>query len=308
MSGVEGSVLVTALERIGRARARVENEIDLALAEVAREESTNRRAIEEGHRRLVALRALRREQEARKAGLVGDLAAEEAEAVRAGLEADTERFLERARLVAEAVAARDARIEEDLKAPELAAALAEYQNYQDVAPTLGTMPPSIRKSVMEKHERVMRRLDPLIRAANSGPPPVAAPAMGIGVVAAADPPEGSPEALVVVFPVPYAVYSDWRERPEDLASQLCYRLLAALFGLLTDIGAADAPVQYDAVRGNLAVQVWLGDHTVTADLREATFEHFSQVYEEAIELWAAGVEVYTVWVRPELLLGAEGDE
>lgn len=307
MSGVEGSVLVTALERIGRARARVENEIELALAEVAREESTNRRAIEEGHRRLVALRSLRREQEALKAGLVADVAAEEAAAVAAGLEADTRRFLERAAVMAEAVAARDARLEEDLKAPELAAALVEYQNYQDVEPTLSTMPPPIRKSLVEKHERVLRRLEPIIRAANAGPPPLAAPAMGVGVVAAMDPPEGPPEALVVVFPVPYAAYSDWRDRPEDLATSLCHRLLAALFRLLQEIGAADAPVQYDSVRGNLAVQVWLGDHPVPVDLREATFEHFSQVYEEAIELWAAGVEVYTVWVRPELLLGAEGD-
>lgn len=301
----EGSVLVETLASIGRRRARLEGEVEAAIQEVLREESVNRRAIEEGHRRLVALRALRREQEQRREAITAEVDEAELAALREGLGRDRERFLERVHLVQEAVAARDEQLEAELADPDLAASVAEYENYLQAEPTLATMPAAIRRSLQEKHERLSRKLAPTIRAANAAPPPLAAAPLGVGIVAAADPAEGPPEALVVVLPVPYAVFSDWKERPEDLATLLTYRVLAAVFRLLGVVGAADAPVQYDEVHGNLAIQVWLGDHAVEGDLRERTLDAIAGAYEEAAELWAAGVEIYTVWVRPELLTAEE---
>ena len=142
-----------------------------------------------------------------------------------------------------------------------------------------------------------------IRAANDAPPPLALAPLGVAVLAATEPADGVPEGLLVVLPVPHAVFTDWKSRREDLATQLTYRLIAAVFRVLGSVGAADAPVNYQEVYGNLAVSVWLGDHKVEADLREHILEAISTAYEEATELWAAGVEVYAVWVRAELLAG-----
>ncbi len=303
---VEASVLVSALQQIGRDRARLEDEVDAAIAEIVREEKVNRKAIEEGHRRLVALRVVRREHEDKRLQISETVARWEADAIREGLRRDRERFLARVALVDEAVRHRDAQLEAELLRPEVAVSVGEYENYLLAEPSLGSMPAAIRRSVVEKHQRLLRKLDPYIRAANVGPPPLATASLGLGLVAAADPSEGPPEALVVVLPVPYEVYSDWRDRPEDLATQLTYRVLGAVFRLLDALGASDAPVHYDEVHGNLAIQVWLGDHVVEGELRERTLELIEGAYEEAAELWAASVEIYTVWVRPELLAGEEG--
>jgi hypothetical protein len=295
------SALVAVLDDVTRMRGELEVDLDTALVEIGREEASCRRTIEEGHRRLAALRELRREYEDRVEGLTAEMLHREWEAVRQGLVADRERLQARAAMVAEAVASLEASMNAELAEPELAAALREYIKFREAEASLGAMPADYRAAILAQHRRVQRRLEPSIAAANAGPAPLSVAPAGIGILASADPAEGRPEALVLVLPLPSAVYADWISRKEDLCSQLAYRMVAAVFRLLARIDAADAPVRYLDVHGCLGVQVWLGDHEVEGDMREGLLERLAAAAEEAVDLWGAGVEVYCVWVRPELL-------
>lgn len=294
--------LVEALESAARERARQELDLDAALSEVAREEVQNRKAIDEAYRRLTALRLLRQEFEERKQQLGTEASRTEWMAVRAGLLADRARFLRRVELVSAATKERDQRLKDELSRPELGTALAEYERYHtEVEPSLQTLPPAYRRAALESHERNRRRLDPFITAASSPPDRLNLPLEAIGVIACASPANGRPEALVIVMPLPFELCREWATREEDLAATFAYRVVAAVFRLLREIGAEDAPVEYFEVHECLALQVWLGDHTVSADLREHTLDYIGRAYEDGPELRAAAVELYGVWLRPELL-------
>lgn len=206
------SALVSVLEDVTRERGQIEGDLGAALVDIGREEAASRRSVEEGHRRLAALRALRREYEERLGGLSSEMLHREWEAVRDGLTTDRDRFLYRAGLVADAIASREASMNEELAEPELSAAVKEYLKFREAEASLGAMPPDYRDAILAQHRRVLRRLEPYIAAANAGPPPLAVPPVGIGVIASADPAEGRPEALVLVLPVPFAVYADWTDR------------------------------------------------------------------------------------------------
>lgn len=295
------SALVSVLEDVTRERGQIEGELGEALRDIGREEAASRRSVEEGHRRLAALRAVRREYEDRLGGLSAEMLHREWEAVRDGLTTDRDRFVSRAALVADAIASREAAMNAELAEPELASAVDEYLKFREAESSLAAMPPDYRDAILAQHRRVLRRLEPYIAAANAGPPPLAVAPLGVGVIASADPADGRAEALVLVLPVPYGVYADWTAAPEDLTSQLAYRMIGAVFRMLHLLDAADAPVRYLDVHGCLGIQVWLGDHEVEGDLREIALEQVAAAADEATELWAAGVEVYTVWLQPELL-------
>ena len=294
--------LVEALEHAARERARLESEIESALGDLAKEELSNRKAIDEAYRRITALKLLKQEFEERKAGLGTAGFRHDWVAVRTGLLADRARFMRKVEEVRAAVKARDAQIVEALQAPELTAAMAEYERFQtEIEPSLGTLPPAYRSAVIETQERNRRRLAPWIVAANAPAPNIVGPMEPIGVVACASPADGRPEALVLVMPLPFELYRDWAAREEDLAAIFAYRVVTAVFRLLREIGADDAPVEYFEVHECLALQVWLGDHAIRGDLREQTLEHIGRAYEDGPELTGASVEVYGVWLRPELL-------
>lgn len=294
--------LIEALELAARDRAREEQEIEQALSEVAREEVHNRRAIDESYRRITALRLLRREFEERRVSLATTGFRHEWTAVRTGLLADRARFLQRSEEALAALRARDAQLVEDMRAPDVLAALREFERFHgEIEPTLDSMPAAYRRAIQETHERNLRRLEPYARALNAPGPKLDAPVHAVGVVACASPADGRPEALVLVLPVPFATYREWASREEDLASVFVYRMVAAAFRLMAAIGASDAPVEYFEVHECLAMQVWLGDHTVTGDVREQALEYIARGYESGPELSNAAIEVYGVWLRPELL-------
>ena len=294
--------LLEALEEAARGRAREEQEIESSLAEVAREEVHNRRSIDEAYRRLTALRLLRREFEERRGEMQTAALKHECIAVREGLHADRGRFMQRVEATSLATRAKEELISGDMDAPEVAAALLEFERFQtEVEPQLPTLPPAYRRAVLEAHERNLRRLEPYIVVLNSPAPKLDAPLEPIGIVACASPADGRPEALVVVLPVPFEVYRDWATREEDLAAVFAYRVVTTVFRLLKDIGAADAPVEYFEVHECLALQAWLGDHTIRGDLREQTLERIGRAADDGPELANAALEIYGVWLRPELL-------
>lgn len=301
--GTNRPAILGVLDEISQWRAQADDERQRALQEVEREEETQRRAIEEAQRRLGALAALRIELDEKQIQVGAECHRREHRALRQGLAADQALLTERAARVLAATEARVAEIERRLAEPDLAAEVAEYETFD--AEAVAALPPGYRKAILAHHEEVRRRVDPLLAQLNAGPPAVEAEPAGICVLFATDPPEGPPEALVAVLPVPFAVYRDWAERPEDLCATLAYRVMAAVSRVLNAVDAATAPVQCLEVHGCLAIQVWLGDVEIRGELRERTLEEIEALREEAAELVAAKVELYGLWVRPGLLVEEE---
>lgn len=298
--------VIAVLNEITSWKSHADGEYAASISEIEREEDAARRAIEEAQRQLVALAALRREVQEKHAAAAEETERRESAALREGLQTDKALLTERAAALEAAITAREAILQKQLEDPDIAAAVTEYEKFVEVEPTLAALPPSYRKAILDHHDKVRRRLEPVIQASNAGPPDLGLGVQGVGVLFAADPPDSVPEALVVVLPVPFAIYRDWAERKEDLSAQLAYRTVAAVSRCLNAVNAGAAPIQYSELHGCLAIQVWLGDCDIQGELNDRALEEIGAVREEAEELRAAGIELYGLWVRPALLAEEEG--
>ncbi len=298
--------VIAVLEEIAQWKSRADGEFTTSMAEVDREEDASRRAIEEAQRQLLALATLRAELRDKHGQVAMEAERRERAALREGLSTDRGVIEARAAQLDVAIGAREAELQGQLKDPEVAAAVEEYEKFVEVEASLAALPASYRRAILDHHERVRRRLEPVIAASNAGPPVLGLSPVGVGVLFAVDPADGTPEALVAVLPVPYSVCRDWAERKEDLASLFAYRVVAAVSRLLAAVGAGSAPIQYTELAGCLAIQVWLGDCEIVGDLNERALEEIDALREEAEELSAAGIELYGLWVRAAMLADEEG--
>ncbi len=293
--------VIAELEEIAEWKARADAEFGASVAEVDHEENAARRQIEEAQRQLVALATLRAELRDKHTQVGLESERRERVAIRQGLANDRQVIEARASLLAEAIAEREAALQAQLQDPEIASAVEEYEKFVEIEASLAALPQSYRRAILDHHDKVRRRLEPVIAASNAGPPNLGLDPVGVGVLFSVDAPAGTPEALVAVLPVPSAVSRDWAERKEDLCSLFAYRVVAAVSRLLAAIGAGSAPIQYSDLHGCLAIQVWLGECAVQGDINERALEEIGAVREEAEELTAAGIELYGLWVRPTML-------
>ncbi|MDP2315987.1 MAG: hypothetical protein Q8P41_24030 [Pseudomonadota bacterium] len=294
--------LVGLLDGVLAWRAQTSDEIESSLATIAEEERTIRRRMDEAQRQYTALTSLRHEQEERRLSLDEETIRRKRIRVREALEIDRALLAERAGALHARVTRRDLELGAGLDAPDMIEAVTEYLDAQERAAALRGGLVAAPEELISAHARA--RLEPYLRAASSPPPSLGLPAAAVGVVVSVDPPEGRPEALLLVLPVPWAVYGEATVREEDLCSLLAYRIVAAIQTVLADVGAPDALVRFDELQGNLAVQVWLGDTLVAPDLRERVLECVATAVEGARELQAAAVEVCAVWLTPDLLAEA----
>ncbi len=294
--------IVSLLNGVAEWRARTAGELDGALAAIADEERAVRRRIEDANRQAAALGSVRREQEERLVELDEETLRRKRTGIRQALKVDRALMEERADSLLRWRQGHDDALGAGLDAPDMAEAMNEYLDAQDR--TAG-----VHGSLLASPEELVTplaraRLDPYLRAAATAPPPLAAPRAGVGVVVSVDPPEGRPEALLIVLPVPWAVYAEAILREEDLCTLLAYRMVAALHVLLAEVGAPEALVRFADLQGSLAIQVWLGDTPVVIDLRERVMEAVAAAVEGAPELQAAALEVNPVWLTPDLLVEA----
>lgn len=297
--------VIAVLEEIASWKASADAEFSRTMSEVDREEDEARRQIEEAQRRLLALASVRSELREKHTQVGFDAERKERTALRTGLSTDRAVVEERAAKLASAIAQREAALQLQLQDPEIATAVEEFEKFVEIEATLAALPPTYRRAILDHHEKVRRRLEPVIAASNAGPPDLGLDQVGVGVLLAISPAEGTPDALVAVVPVPFGVKTDWLTRKEDLASQFAYRVVAAVSRLLNAVGAGNAPIDYHAVNGCLAINVWLGDSTIQGDLNERGLEEIGALREEAEELSAAGIELYGFWVRPSMLAEEE---
>ncbi len=199
------------------------------------------------------------------------------------------------------------KLQERLDEPEIAASIEEYEKFRDVEPVLGSLPPSYRQVVMDHHEALKEKLEPLFELAKGPTEPLDLDPAAVSLVASVDVEADKPTAFALFLPVGFQVYRSWADRPEDLSAQLAYRVIAALSQALDRLGAPDAPVVYQDFHGSLSIQVWLDDHDLDADVRETMDALLGKQLAGAVESRMVRLGFEVSWVDPAVIGPEEED-
>jgi hypothetical protein len=308
MNPIEPSTpgLLAALESVSSWREAQEEEAAAQLAEVDAEELRLRDAIADLQKQGDSLEGLREQIKLRTANLDQKEILRSHQALMDSLQADRHLLEERAGKLLEQSAADRRRAQAMLDDPELAEVVREYEGFAKVEEGLSKLPPSYRKAIQEHHSAVKRRLRPILELLEGAARPLDTHTEAISLVASIDPAVGRPKALALVLPVDSELYYEWEERPDDLSSQLAYRVVAAASELARRVGAPDAPITFTSVDGNLTLQLWLADHELEGDLQD-TATALLDLSADAPDFGAAKIEVYSLWLPPSVLSPPESD-
>lgn len=300
--------LLVSLEMVEQWRAETEADINRQVKEIDEEEERLNASIAELQRQLKAVSALREEMTARLSELDDEQISRTREAVLSGLETDGPLLDERAALWRAAVSDQEAALDRLLQDPTVAGLVEEYKQFTEVEPTLDMLPAGYRKALLSHHEEVKAKLKPYVDAAQAAPPPLALEETGFSLIASLDPPEGPPEALAIIVPVPFDTYARWSERSEDLHALIGYRVVGALATMLAEVGASEAPLQYAPYEKMLAIQVWLGDSEVQGDLKQALERQVNRLRNTATELRITRLEPYLAWLPADAIIPEEVED
>jgi hypothetical protein len=300
--------ILKGIHEVGQWRRENLAELHRRQADVDRESAKLEADIAELQRQLDVCATLRAEFSEREAALPADETRRNREALLVGLDRERALIEARADALSRAGKAREDRVARLMEDAEIARLVDEFEQFGDVEPTLESLPAGYRSAILAHHDSVRRRLQPVFDAVAAELPPTGEPPAAFTIVAAVDPQEGTPDALGLIVPVHHDVAARWAERGEDLCSLIAYRIIGAVSGALADAGSADAPIQHSDYEGCLAIQVWLGDHPPRADIKEALAARFDRLREEASELRTTGLDVYLVWVSPDVVAPTEDDD
>lgn len=299
--------LLSALEAVSAWREAQEEEAATQLAEVDAEEARLREAIAELESQIAGLETLRENVRKRSANLDLKELHRSHQALLDSMTADRDLLADRSARLQETTQADRERAKAMLSDAELAEVVKEYEGFAEVQKGLAALPPSYRKAIEDHHNAVKRRLQPILELLDGSARPLDERTEAISLVASVDPVEGPPQALALVLPVDAELYYEWSAESDDLCAHLAYRVVAAVNSLAARIGAPDAPIAFTSLNGLLTIQLWLGDHDIQADLREVA-TGVLDVTSGAPELEAAKLEVYALWLPPEVLSPPEAED
>lgn len=300
--------MAQAFEEVRRWREARQRETEARLAEVRAEQERLRADIVDLQRQIETLDELAARVAAEAASLGGEERRRTREAVQQGLQAEAEVIRRRDALLRQALARREERVGALLAQPDIARLVEEFEQFQEAEATLSMLPEGYRRAILAHHETVKERLRPLMEAVQAPLAPHDGDAESITILASMSPSPSSVETLVVILPVPFAVFEEGSDRAEDLATAVAYRLVGVVSASLAQVGQPDAMMQYLDYQGLLALQIWFGEDRPHGDLREIFTEQLDRAREQATELHAAGVELYTAWMDPEVLSEGADDE
>lgn len=138
-------------------------------------------------------------------------------------------------------------------------------------------------------------------AADQPLPKTDKPAKTIGIVASIEPDALQPEAMAILLPVPFSMYSDPSAGEDSLQQIFAYRAVGAVTSALRKIGLSDVSVNYGNHKGYLSIQVWLNGKKLNGDIRQSISMEFQQMRDYASELQAVRLNMEVTWLPPELL-------
>ena len=300
--------LIAKLESIEKWRNKQAETYEKNLVDLAAEEQRFREQIAELQQSLTSNADRQSQIKSETAGLSAEVVRRSHQALLSALEADRALVEARSAALQEVRELAIVELQDRLEEPETAAAIEEYEKFREVEPVLGSLPPSYRQVVMDHHEALKTTLAPLFELA-AGPPrePLGLKAAKAVLVASIDVVDDRPAAFALFLPVDFQVYRAWADRPEDLAAQVAYRVVAGLSGALEKLGAPDAPVVYQDFEGCISIQVWLDDHDLDGDVAKVIGSSLEGALEAAPECKQVGLGFRIAWVDPQVI-GPDEDE
>ncbi len=295
------------LEEVAQWRAGAQTKQQTELAEVDKEVESLQQAVNNLQQQLQAL-ARFREELLQKAGLIDQEETQRSyEAIFGALTQQSALLTERAQLVGEAEAARQAAMSDLLKQnDDIAALLSEYEQFKSkVEPTLAALPDSYRSVIEAHHATVVARLREHIGVAGSGPAELEAEGLDVDVVYAIDAPDGQAELLMLVLPVQDVVHTGWLQREDDLQLRLAARVVQGLYTACHAQGMAGVQAMAGGHQGLLALEMELPEGISRDAMAHSLAESFASTTEGVAELEAARVNVRVVPVSVDHLLPPE---
>jgi len=214
---------------------------------------------------------------------------------------------DRALELAAAEEARNAQVLATLSKTDLAPLIQEYNQFKEqVEPTLAALPESYRGAIIGHHQGVVGRIRAQLAEALSEPIKLEAERIEFELVFGIDAPNGAPELLVMVLPVPEAAYTDWSDRPEDLCTYVGARVVQAVYEASKQTGPVGAQAACGGHQGLLAIELDL--EGAKPDFAQSLLDSLKVVLMSAPELAAAGIGLTARQVDFDLLLPPELDE
>ena len=128
----------------------------------------------------------------------------------------------------------------------------------------------------------------------------------IDLVYGVDAPEGTPELLICVLPISDGAFTEWADRPEDLATLLGARVVQGIYETTRQTGPRGAQAVCGGHQGLLAIEVDL--EGAKGDVARALADNLTAVLSSAPELAAAKVRVHPRRVDVDFLLPPDAGE
>lgn len=293
--------LLQALSDIAAWREQAEEIATRQRGEVDAEEAEITAAIADLERRLSATRARRTQIDESILRLEPEETRRSHRAVLDSIVADRKQLESRGVVLTQAWRASAARAEAMLQDPALGEALAEYEQFAQIEPTLKTLPAGYRNAVLAHHDDIRKQLAPLFRELAGDNLSVKLDPTNLSVVASIDPAQGRPQTLVLIAPVAASYYEAWDSHEQDLMASVAYRMWAAAARIASLLGAADAPIKYVPFHGHIAIWVRLADHDLKGALREVTSSVLADLPSRSRELRLANLRFSAIWLPPSVL-------
>lgn len=195
----------------------------------------------------------------------------------------------------------------ELEKGDLAPLVEEFKQFKEkVEPTLAALPESYRAAISQHHIGVCEKISAHLAANVGTPVAVDGDPLTLEMVYAIDAPDGKPEVLICVLPLPDASFTEWSERPTDLTTQLGARVAQAIYETTKRTGPNGAQAICGGHQGLLAMEVDL--EGASNDFEKIFEDTLAVVFKSAPELTAAKVTLNAKLVDFDFLLPPEEPE
>ena len=163
-----------------------------------------------------------------------------------GLAEDAQRIVERSAEYRQVVLEREQRVQKLIETPALSRKVQEFEQFHETQAQFDNLPESYRSVILKHHDEVRADLQPIFNAFAEPLRVIDAEQQRVGVVATVEPSDAPPEALALVIPISFRVYTDLTDVSESLEHLIAYRCAALVSGMLLRVGVPSAPVLFDA--------------------------------------------------------------
>ena len=299
------SALLEALEEVSNWRQEREGFFDGKENEFSLRERKIQEQMTELNSKLATVQAEREESRQQRAKVAPEEQRRAHQALMVGLGQDSERISQRSVGYQEVVEEREQRVQKLLETPALSRKVQEFEQFHETQAQFENLPESYRSVILKHHDEVRAELQPIFNAFAEPLRIIDAEEERVGIVATIEPSDATPEALALVLPIPFQVYTDLTNVQESLEHLVAYRCAGLVSGMLLRVGVPSAPVLFDEYKGLIMIRVYLSDHDVVGDIRKALQLELERVEKRSSEMKATNLKIEVAWVESDVLMGEE---